>query len=600
MRLIKLKVKNFRGIGAGSDDTGIEVTLDEQNIIFLIGKNNVGKSSILHAYDYFFFDKASQEGDFHRKDTNLPIEIEVELAVDDSEAKQLKQMKQLELELNSNSNFVFRKVWESPGSASTQKYVGIYGCEPSLVEKTTKLTNFFQEHLPKPVWIRGMSTTEDVVKQLQDLIKQAVLDRLKEDDHYKALYANAEDAIKKLQHSIQDDKFSEELKTRLDETIQKLFPDISLSIGNQADAFDLSKLLHNYTQVQAFDKYQKVDVNLSAQGHGVQRQFILSACKECHELFSSLSKNKKGGKDFIFDSSESSGLIPKTKILLIEEPELFLHPSGVRDIQGLLYDLAENSCFQLIAATHSPIMIDLSRPHSSLVRVVKKDNSNVFTYQLRTDIHLKDGVEELRMVRGFNPHVCEAFFSDSVLLVEGATEYVISKALLEKFSHEDSCEYTKSISVTDCGGKTTIPLFQKILRQFKIPYFVLHDLDEDKNSKGTRTMNQKIWNEIELAMKEEVLAMRFIFVNNFEEAHEYWKFNNGGKPYTAWKKLQSWINGSEWNGKNAQLKYPIVDYMKRILDGNSSIVHDQAWIDAHVNSTQKVGRTSQLPIDLWV
>ena len=49
MRLLKLRIKNFRGISCGENGKGIEVRLDDQNIIFLIGKNNIGKSSILYA-----------------------------------------------------------------------------------------------------------------------------------------------------------------------------------------------------------------------------------------------------------------------------------------------------------------------------------------------------------------------------------------------------------------------------------------------------------------------------------------------------------------------------------------------------------------------
>lgn len=38
MRLLKLRIKNFRGIGSGENGSGLEVTLDKQDIIFLIGK----------------------------------------------------------------------------------------------------------------------------------------------------------------------------------------------------------------------------------------------------------------------------------------------------------------------------------------------------------------------------------------------------------------------------------------------------------------------------------------------------------------------------------------------------------------------------------
>jgi putative ATP-dependent endonuclease of the OLD family len=590
MRLIKLRIKNFRGIGAGDSGEGIEVNLDAQNIVFLIGKNNVGKSSVLHAYDYFFSDKLAQVDDFHCKDLNSPIEIEVELAVDESE------IGQLELSLNGTTNLVFRKIWDMIGQGSTKKYVGVHASEPTAVEKTAKSVKFFHDNLPKPVWIKGMSTTEDVIKQLQDLIKQAILDRLKEDPAYENLYAQAEDAIRILQNATQGAPFAEELRGRLDGTIQKIFPDVSLSISNQGDEFDLPKLLNGYTQIQVLDRENEFDVSLSSQGHGVQRQFILSACKECHDLFSSLKQRSKNGKDFTFESVESSQFIPKTKILLVEEPELFLHPSGVRNIQKLLYELAESSCFQLICATHSPIMIDLSRPHSSLVRIVKNKQLYVCAYQLLTDIHLKDGVDVLRMIRSFNPYVCEAFFSDRVLLVEGPTESVVAKILLEKF-RESGFQNADSITVVDCGGKTTIPLFQKILRHFRISYCVFHDSDAptDKNGNPANvwSVNQQIWDEVERSLKEGVPAMRSAFIQNFEDAHNYPEpKNSGGKPYAAWQKAQIWIGSNEWDEKEITLlarKYPAIKYFWYMLTNDASEVHDQNWINERV---QKPSRNS--------
>ena len=67
MRLLKLRIKNFRGLGDGEGGKGIEVELDKQDIIFLIGKNNIGKSSILYAYDYLFRNEQASIDDFFDK-----------------------------------------------------------------------------------------------------------------------------------------------------------------------------------------------------------------------------------------------------------------------------------------------------------------------------------------------------------------------------------------------------------------------------------------------------------------------------------------------------------------------------------------------------
>ncbi|MBF4270435.1 DUF2813 domain-containing protein, partial [Vibrio anguillarum] len=54
-RLRKLTIKNFRCIGS----TPVEIELDE--IVVLVGPNNVGKSSILRAYEVAM-EEASKTG----------------------------------------------------------------------------------------------------------------------------------------------------------------------------------------------------------------------------------------------------------------------------------------------------------------------------------------------------------------------------------------------------------------------------------------------------------------------------------------------------------------------------------------------------------
>ena len=87
MRLLNFRVKNFRGIGKG-DGTGLQINLADQNIILLIGQNNVGKSSLLHAYDYFFNDRKAKIDDFFDKDTNNSIEIELLLELTNDESNE--------------------------------------------------------------------------------------------------------------------------------------------------------------------------------------------------------------------------------------------------------------------------------------------------------------------------------------------------------------------------------------------------------------------------------------------------------------------------------------------------------------------------------
>ncbi|CAI1791245.1 AAA family ATPase [Serratia marcescens] len=73
MRLKSLKVNNFRAINGD----GNVLSFNNNNIIFIFGKNNIGKSSMLHAYKYFA--SPTQKAiitDFYNNDTSNKIVIE--------------------------------------------------------------------------------------------------------------------------------------------------------------------------------------------------------------------------------------------------------------------------------------------------------------------------------------------------------------------------------------------------------------------------------------------------------------------------------------------------------------------------------------------
>ncbi|WP_081203065.1 AAA family ATPase [Niastella yeongjuensis] len=52
MRLINFSVNNFRAISGGLNNN--QINFDGSNTIFIFGQNNVGKSTFLAAYDFFF------------------------------------------------------------------------------------------------------------------------------------------------------------------------------------------------------------------------------------------------------------------------------------------------------------------------------------------------------------------------------------------------------------------------------------------------------------------------------------------------------------------------------------------------------------------
>lgn len=81
MRIIKFAVNNFRAISGGLENN--QINFEDSNTIFIFGQNNVGKSTFLAAYDFFFKDKSPNKDDFYKKDSANAIEFELELGVDE-------------------------------------------------------------------------------------------------------------------------------------------------------------------------------------------------------------------------------------------------------------------------------------------------------------------------------------------------------------------------------------------------------------------------------------------------------------------------------------------------------------------------------------
>ena len=97
----------------------------------------------------------------------------------------------------------------------------------------------------------------------------------------------------------------------------------------------------------------------------------------------------------------------------------------------------------------------------------------IFTETLR-------GLDNQKLFQGFtrlNPSMNELFFAKCVLLVEGPEGSVAVTATLKALGRIINRPEELEWSVIACGGKESIPFFQRVLNAFAIPYAVLHDAD---------------------------------------------------------------------------------------------------------------------------
>jgi len=168
----------------------------------------------------------------------------------------------------------------------------------------------------------------------------------------------------------------------------------------------------------------------------------------------------------------------KTNIgtVLIEEPEMYLHPQAQRFFHRLLVDMVDAGQCQVIYTTHSPIFADMTRFGS--VRVFEKPfgsptRARWISKQEDTD-YLQTQVDRQKLNQYMDPASSEALFARRVLLVEGHGDYLAVRLVAEKLGHDLDAE---GLSVVACGGKNAIPFYARMCNSLGIPVLVLHDED---------------------------------------------------------------------------------------------------------------------------
>jgi predicted ATP-dependent endonuclease of OLD family len=176
-------------------------------------------------------------------------------------------------------------------------------------------------------------------------------------------------------------------------------------------------------------------------------------------------------------------IVKKSVILIIEEPELHLHPQACRNFYNYLRRLSEKG-LQVIYSTHSPYFVDISKFES--LHVVRKENSTTTVKSGLTLLQSEDN-QQNHIVTKFNESVNQALFAKSAVLVEGPADGIACKAMFEKQKFD---LYKNNVSVVSCGGLQNIPTIAKVLNALKIDTIAL--VDEDPGNSNTKSIIEEI------------------------------------------------------------------------------------------------------------
>lgn len=155
---------------------------------------------------------------------------------------------------------------------------------------------------------------------------------------------------------------------------------------------------------------------------------------------------------------------PQYQLILIDEPELHLHPSIIKK---LLFILSEkNTKNQIFLTTHHPTFIQ-AKYLNHVWRISKNNNQSTVIHGFS-----EFGLDINRFIQEINDDNSSMLFSDKVLLVEGVSDHIFMREIIDRFYTKE-----KDIKVVYTGGKGTVDLYARLCKIFNIPYAAMLDGD---------------------------------------------------------------------------------------------------------------------------
>jgi putative ATP-dependent endonuclease of the OLD family len=603
MKLHSLRIEGFR--------RHINTEIIFSDTTFLIGPNNVGKSSVLKALDYLLNDKKKMsENDFFcilneenvneqvastvritAEFRNVPLEAEKWkgfnkhrlFTYDVPEGKNetgirvfyrktykpgeqcIIEMKQFKVKLKTNfencktvqdyidaglnedvaskifegrerNQTVTKKMLEELEDWAPEELFDTDRSEEIWFENPGGIPGNVISRLPKFLLIPDRAKTEELSSDKGALVK--TLNSLFEDirdssENFRKAQYYLEELAKELDPKDEDSEFSKMLK-ELNKVVGDVFPEASFHA--QANLSNPNEVIHPKFDIQLGSN---VNTDVENQGAGVIRSAIFAMLR-----YRSMRENrlKRQSNEYV-----------RPLLIAFEEPEIYLHPKAAQQMRDTIYELSSDPNNQIVATTHSPYMIDLSKNSSQVLNslYIKKETINHKGKLLQIDkvyanpFNVSEAFQKLiqddrtyvKMLLKLDDSIAKVFFAQHVLIIEGDTEEIVIKETISRMPEELRKEFSYNWEIVKARGKATIVSLVKYLKALGINPYVIHDKDSD-NDRAFR-INDSILEALEEPNK------RIMLENCIEDILGYGPVTND-KPFKAYKYInENW--GDDWS-----------------------------------------------------
>ncbi len=433
MSIKRIYIENFRSIK--------KLSFEPTSLNALIGRNNVGKSNILSALELVLGEKwppfVINENDLFKKDTSLKCTIEVFFDP-------------------PLSHSYYGHTIRIDGFRLT--YEDAFGANISCIDSSG---HDVQTQYGKPLPLNN------TIRNKVPLVLVGVTRNLTP-----LLSASKWTVLGKLLKDLSEDFASNEQKTR--EYNEKIKAATLVLKDENFKKFE-EILINNVKDLTGFEDASIQFKEPNILGHYKNLELLLKESSD-YDYYSALEMGAGIQNAIVIAIINAYKIIKRTNaILLIEEPEVCLHPHARRYFYSLIKDLS-NEGTQVFYTTHSCEFIDLDNYES--VNIIRKSPQNgTYLCQGKNISIDRTSREQLKLTTEFDSRRNEIFFANKVLVVEGETEkYSVPHLFVLKAIDVNK----ENISIISAGSVTNIKFFVKILSSFEIPLVVLMDKHTNK------------------------------------------------------------------------------------------------------------------------